>query len=254
MMTDSRVESETPHADGVRLQKVLADAGVGSRRSCELLIAAGRVTVDGAVVTTMGARVHPDRVVLHVDGDRIQTNPALVHLAMNKPLGVVSAMSDERGRQTLADFVPPDSPRVFHVGRLDSDTEGLILLTNDGELSHRLTHPSFGVAKTYVARVAGEWTTADTRRVEAGVAIDDRPVLVERFKLLQVDGPASLVELTIHEGRNHIVRRLMEELGHPVQGLARTSFGGIRVAGLRPGAVRDLSDREVKSLYRQVDM
>jgi 23S rRNA pseudouridine2605 synthase len=236
------------------LQKVLADAGVGSRRACEALIAAGRVTVDGVVVTTMGARVHPDRVALHVDGDRVVTNPSLVHLAMNKPLGVVSAMSDERGRQTLADFVPPDSPRVFHVGRLDAETEGLILLTNDGELSHRLTHPSFGVSKTYVARVAGEWTPSDTRRVHAGVVIDDRPVVVERFKLVQVDGAASLVELTIHEGRNHIVRRLMDELEHPVQGLARTAFGGIRVAGLRAGAVRALTSKEVKALYRQVDM
>jgi 23S rRNA pseudouridine2605 synthase len=233
---------------------VLAEAGVGSRRVCEQLIADGRVMVDGVVVDTLGARVHADRVVLHVDGNRVITDATLVHLALNKPLGVVSAMSDDRGRPTLAEFVPAGERRVFHVGRLDADTEGLILLTNDGELSHRLTHPSYGVDKTYVARVAGNWTPADERRVLAGVPIDGRPVEVSRIRLLQADAGNSLVELTIHEGRNHVVRRLMDELEHPVLALARTSFGSVRLGSLRPGTVRPLTTTEIKALYRQVDM
>ncbi|MDQ1701225.1 MAG: rRNA synthase [Frankiaceae bacterium] len=253
-MTDSQGDVETAAADGVRLQKVLAEAGVGSRRVCEQLISAGRVTVDGKVVNTLGARVHADRVVLHVDGNRIVTDRQSVYLALNKPLGIVSAMSDDRGRPTLSDFVPAGTPRVFHVGRLDAETEGLILLTNDGELAHRLTHPSFGVAKTYVARVAGEWTRDDTKRVEAGVMLDDRPVDVERLRLRQIEGGDSMVELTIHEGRNHVVRRLMDAVGHPVLALVRVSFGGVRLDGMKPGATRPLTVTEVQSLYRQVDM
>ncbi|MCU1676794.1 MAG: pseudouridine synthase [Frankiales bacterium] len=253
-MTDSQGDIETVAGEGVRLQKVLAEAGVGSRRVCEQLISAGRVTVDGTVVNTLGARVHADRVVLHVDGNRIVTDTQLIYLALNKPLGIVSTMSDDRGRPTLSDFVPPDAPRVFHVGRLDAETEGLILLTNDGELAHRLTHPSFGVSKTYVARVAGEWTREDTKRVEAGVLLDDRAVEVQKLRPRQVQGGDSLVELTIHEGRNHVVRRLMEALDHPVQALVRIAFGGIRLDGLKPGSTRALSVSEVQSLYRQVDM
>jgi 23S rRNA pseudouridine2605 synthase len=221
---------------------------------CEQLISAGRVTVDGTVVDTLGARVHADRVVLHVDGNRVVTDRQSVYLALNKPLGIVSAMSDDRGRPTLADFVPPDSPRVFHVGRLDAETEGLILLTNDGELAHRLTHPSFGVAKTYIARVAGEWTRNDTAMVEAGVVLDDRAVEVEKLRLRQVEGRESIVELTIHEGRNHVVRRLMDAIDHPVLGLVRVAFGGVRLDGMKPGATRPLTVAEVQSLHRQVDM
>ncbi|MCW2569997.1 MAG: pseudouridine synthase, Rsu [Frankiales bacterium] len=253
-MTDSQVDVESAASEGVRLQKVLAEAGVGSRRVCEQLISAGRVTVDGEVVDTLGARVHADRVVLHVDGNRIVTDTESVYLALNKPLGIVSAMSDDRGRQTLADFVPPGTPRVFHVGRLDAETEGLIVLTNDGELAHRLTHPSYGVSKTYTARVAGEWTREDTKRVEGGVILDDRAVDVERFRLRQVEGGHSIVELTIHEGRNHVVRRLMDAVGHPVLALVRVSFGWIRLDGMKPGATRQLKVSEVQSLYRQVDM
>ena len=253
-MTESQADVDALNHTGVRLQKVLAEAGVGSRRVCEQLISAGRVTVDGVVADTLGRRVHPDQVVLHVDGARIVTDKESVYLALNKPLGIVSAMSDDRGRQTLADFVPPDTPRVFHVGRLDAETEGLILLTNDGELAHRLTHPSFGVSKTYTARVSGEWTRDDTRRIEAGVVIEDRAVGVERFRLRQVDRGESIVELTIHEGRNHIVRRLMDALGHPVLALVRVSFGGVRLDGLKQGGCRELKVTEVQSLYRQVDM
>ncbi len=253
-MTDSQAELKPSSSEGVRLQKVLAEAGVGSRRVCEQLISAGRVTVDGKVVDTLGARVHADRVVLHVDGNRIVTDTESVYLALNKPLGIVSAMSDDRGRPTLADFVPAGSPRVFHVGRLDAETEGLILLTNDGELAHRLTHPSFGVAKTYVARVSGEWTREDTRMVESGVLLDDRAVDVQKLRPRQVDGGESIVELTIHEGRNHVVRRLMAAIGHPVLGLVRVSFGGVRLDGMKPGATRPLSVGDIQSLYRQVDM
>lgn len=253
-MNNSQADTETPRDDGVRLQKVLANAGVGSRRVCEQLITAGRVTVDGVVVDTLGARVDPAVAALHVDGKRVVTDTELVYFAVNKPLGVVTTMADDQGRPTVADLVPPGSPRVFHVGRLDAETEGLLLMTNDGELAHRLTHPSYGVEKTYVARVTGEWTREDDQRLARGVEVDGKAVEVSAHRLRQVHAGESIVELQIHEGRNHIVRRLMDELSHPVTGLARIRFGPVRLGGLRAGSSRALSMDEVQSLYSQVDM
>src|SRR5690348_10044837 len=171
--------NESGTSEPIRLQKVLAAAGLGSRRACEELIAAGRVCVDGDVVTELGTRVDPERAVIHVDGRRVNVRPDLVYLALNKPRGVLSAMSDDRGRRTVADLVADRPERLFHVGRLDADTEGLLLLTNDGELAHRLMHPGFGVPKTYLATVPGPVPRTLGRRLREGVQLEDGPVRVD---------------------------------------------------------------------------
>lgn len=234
---------------GIRLQKVLAAAGVGSRRACEELIAAGRVSVDGAVVTEQGRRVDPSVAVVHVDGRRVTVRPDLVYLALNKPRGVLSAMSDDRGRPTVGDLVR-DQPGVFHVGRLDGDSEGLLLLTNDGELGHQLMHPSFGVAKTYLATVPAPVPREAGRRLRAGVVLDDGPAVVDAFRVVQTDGRRAIVEVVLHEGRKHIVRRLLAEVGHPVERLVRTAIGPVRLGGQRAGTLRPLTAEEVGELYR----
>ena len=247
-----------PRADGAtsaageRLQKVLATAGVGSRRACEELIAAGRVTGDGRRAT-LGDKVDPATAVIYVDGERVVTDAKLVYLAMNKPRGVVSTMDDERGRAAIADFVGPVEQRVFHVGRLDADSEGLLLLTNDGALAHRLTHPSFGVAKTYLCEVPGPVPRGLGRRLQAGVELEDGPVRVDAFRLVDSVGRTALVEVVLHEGRKHIVRRLLAEVGHPVSRLVRTRIGPIRLGDLKPGRTRRLTNAEVAGLFRVVD-
>jgi 23S rRNA pseudouridine2605 synthase len=241
--------------EGVRLQKVLAAAGVGSRRACEQLIAAGRVEVDGEVVRTMGVRVHPGRVVIKVDGLRVGTDAAgLVHLALNKPPGVVSTMSDPEGRPSLGDYVEGRRERLFHVGRLDADTEGLILLTNDGELAHRLSHPSYEVAKTYLAEVHGPVARDVGRRLREGVELDDGVASVDSFRVVGRTGSRVMVEVVLHEGRKHVVRRLLTAVGQPVERLVRTRVGPIRLGDLRPGRSRSLSAAEVGRLYREVGL
>lgn len=256
-MTNSERQVDTVRRsgdqDGVRLQKVLAAAGVGSRRACEELIAAGRVRVDGTVVRTLGTRVHPATAVVEVDGQRVNVREDLVYLALNKPRGVLSAMSDARGRPTVADLVRDRSERLFHVGRLDADSEGLLLLTNDGELAHRLMHPSFGVSKTYLATVPAPVPREIGRRLLSGVTLEDGPVRVDSFRVVQSHGARAIVEVVLHEGRKHIVRRLLAEVGHPVQRLVRTAIGEVGLGGLRPGAVRELSRGELASLYRDTD-
>lgn len=239
--------------EGVRLQKVLAEAGIGSRRYCEELIGEGRVTVDGKKVFRFGERVDPRSAVIHVDGKRVQTRAEMRYYAINKPRGVVSTMADERGRKCLADYV--DVPeRLFHVGRLDTDTEGLILLTNDGELSHRLTHPSYGVPKTYLAEIHGPIPRDLGRRLKAGVTLDDGPAKADRFRVFDQVGKRVLVEITLHEGRKHIVRRLLKEVGFPVQQLARIEFGPIRLGVLKPGTMRALTVHEIGELYKAVGL
>jgi 23S rRNA pseudouridine2605 synthase len=234
---------------GIRLQKVLAAAGVGSRRACEQLIAAGRVTVDGAVAE-LGSRVDPQTAVIHVDGDRVVVRDDLVYLALNKPRGVLSAMSDARGRRTLADLVGDRPERLFHVGRLDADSEGLLLLTNDGELAHRLMHPSFGVAKTYLATVPAPVSRQVGRQLRAGVVLEDGPVTVDSFRIVQTQGRQAIVEVVLHEGRKHIVRRLLAEVGHPVSRLVRTRIGPVQLGGQRAGTVRPLTRGELADLHR----
>ena len=241
--------------EGIRLQKVLAGAGVGSRRACEAMIADGRVEVDGSVVTTMGLRVDPATAVIKVDGMRVATTAAgVVHLAMNKPAGVVSTMSDPEGRPSLGDYVEGRRERLFHVGRLDAETEGLILLTNDGDLAHRLTHPSYGVTKTYLAEVLGPLERGLSKQLRAGVELDDGPVAVDGFRPVGRSGARVLVEVVLHEGRKHVVRRLLEAVGHPVERLVRTEFGPVKLADLRPGNTRALTRDEVGRLYQEVGL
>jgi 23S rRNA pseudouridine2605 synthase len=235
--------------DGIRLQKVLAAAGLGSRRVSEELIAAGRVTVDGEVAL-LGARVDPLTAVIHVDGDRVIVRDDLVYLALNKPRGVLSAMSDSRGRRTVADLLGDQPERLFHVGRLDADSEGLLLLTNDGDLAHRLMHPSFGVTKTYLATVPAPVGKQVGRRLRAGVLLDDGPVTVDAFRVVQTQGDQAIVEIVLHEGRKHIVRRLLAEVGHPVSRLVRTRIGPVHLGGQRAGTLRPLTRAELADLHR----
>jgi 23S rRNA pseudouridine2605 synthase len=246
-----------PGGEPIRLQKVLAAAGLGSRRACEELIAAGRVAVDGSVVTELGTRVDPATAVIHVDGQRVNVRADLVYLALNKPRGVLSAMSDDRGRRTVADLVADRPERLFHVGRLDADTEGLLLLTNDGELAHRLMHPGFGVPKTYLATVPGPVPKTLGRRLRDGVELEDGPVRVDAFRIVQQEGNGAdiraIVEVVLHEGRNRIVRRMLDAVGHPVQRLVRTSIGPVRLGGQRPGTLRELTRDELGELFRLVE-
>jgi 23S rRNA pseudouridine2605 synthase len=231
------------------LQKVLAAAGIGSRRACEELIAAGRVTVDGRRAT-LGDRADPRRSVIHVDGERIVTDTRLVYLALNKPRGIVSTMADEQGRAGIRELLGNTVPqRVYHVGRLDTDSEGLLLLTNDGDLAHKLTHPSFGVAKTYLAEVAGPLPRGVGRTLKQGVVLDDGPAKADAVKLVDAHGRTALIEITLHEGRKHIVRRMLEHVGHPVSRLIRTSVGPVHLGDLRSGRWRHLTRGEVAALF-----
>ncbi len=234
-----------------RLQKVLAAAGVGSRRACEELITAGRVRVGGRVAT-LGDKVDPAAAEILVDGERVVTDTSLVYLAMNKPRGVVSTMDDERGRAALADYLDQVPQRVFHVGRLDADSEGLLLLTNDGALAHRLTHPSFGVAKTYLAEVSGPVRRGLGRQLLAGVELEDGLARADAFRVVDSVPGRALVELTLHEGRKHIVRRLLGESGYPVSRLVRTAIGPVRLGDLKPGRTRRLSRAEIAALFKAV--
>ncbi|WP_299445075.1 pseudouridine synthase [uncultured Phycicoccus sp.] len=235
--------------DGVRLQKLLAAAGVGSRRVCEDLITQGRVQVDGQVVTELGVRIRPTQVV-HVDGERVQLDESRVYLAFNKPLNVVTSMSDDLGRVDIGDYLGARKERLFHVGRLDADTEGLLLLTNDGDLAHRLQHPRYGVLKTYLAQIPGPVPRDLGRRLREGVELEDGPVVVDSFKIVDSQPGKAIVEVVLHEGRKHIVRRLLAEVGHPVISLVRTEVGPVRLGETKPGKWRALSSAEVAALYK----
>ena len=235
-----------------RLQKILAAAGIGSRRASEELISAGRVTVNGKTAT-LGDKVRAREAEIHVDGQRVITDTRMVYIAMNKPKGVVSTMDDEKGRLAIADYLGNLEQRVFHVGRLDADSEGLLLFTNDGQLAHRLMHPSYGVAKTYLCEIPGPVPRAMGRQLRAGVELDDGPVAVDSFRVVDAVGRSALVEVIIHEGRKHIVRRLFEQVGHPVTRLVRTSIGPIRLGDLKPGRTRRLTNGEIGALFKAVD-
>ena len=232
---------ETDDDGLIRLQKLLAQSGVASRRKCEELMLAGLVEVDGEVVTRLGTKVDPTTAVIRVEGRRLPPVSPHVYLVLNKPRGVVSTMSDPQGRRTLSDFVGDRPERLFHVGRLDTDTEGLILLTNDGDFAQRVAHPSYEVDKTYVAEVDGVVAKATVRRLLAGVTLEDGPVAVSAAKIVSTGADRSIVEVVIHEGRNRIVRRLLDEVGHPVRRLTRTAIGPVLLRGLKPGALRELT-------------
>jgi 23S rRNA pseudouridine2605 synthase len=238
----------------VRLQKLLASSGVASRRRCEELMLAGRVEIDGEVVTRLGTKVDPRTAVIRVDGDRLPPVSEHVYLALHKPRGVVSTMSDPEGRRSLADLVADRPERLFHVGRLDTDTDGLILLTNDGDLANRLAHPSHAVPKTYVVEVAGRVRPLVARRLREGIELEDGPVAADSVSIDQAEADRSMLTLTLHEGRNRIVRRMFDAVGHPVRRLTRTSVGPVRLAGLRSGQMRELTRAELGPLLDSVGL
>ncbi|WP_103528180.1 pseudouridine synthase, partial [Streptomyces sp. SM12] len=244
--------------EGVRLQKVLAQAGMGSRRACEELIDQRRVEVNGKVVTEQGVRVEPGQDEIKVDGLTIATQSNLF-FALNKPAGVVSSMEDPDGRPNLGDYVQNRETRLFHVGRLDAETEGLILLTNHGELAHRLTHPRYGVTKTYVAAIevtggGGRLPRDLGKQLKDGVPLEDGYARADHFRVVENTGRHYLVEITLHEGRKHIVRRMLQEVGFPVSKLVRTGFGPINLGDQKSGWLRRMTNTEVGMLLREVDL
>ncbi|MEU2042354.1 pseudouridine synthase [Nocardia niwae] len=256
--TESGGHTKLPWGEGERLQKVLAKAGVASRRAAEEMIAQGRVEVDGMIVREQGLRIDPQHAVVRVDGTRVVVREELVHVALNKPKGWQSTMSDDLGRPCVGDIVAERvaaGQRLFHVGRLDADTEGLLLLTNDGDLAHRLMHPSFEVSKTYLATVHGEVNNrAVGKRLKEGVELEDGPAKVDRFQVLELGEGRSLVKVVLHEGRKHIVRRLLDAVGHPVIRLVRTNIGPVALGDQRPGTLRVLGRDEIGKLYEAVSL
>ncbi|AZZ39233.1 pseudouridine synthase [Acidipropionibacterium jensenii] len=245
----------TDEKQGVRLQKVLAQAGVASRRAAEEMIDEGRVEVNGEIVIVQGRRVDPEHDEIRVDGSRIPTARRHLYYVLNKPRGVVSTMDDPDGRACLADLEGvPNHERLFHVGRLDTETEGLILLTNDGEFAHRMTHPSYKVLKSYLAEVEGFVDDKVIRRLTKGLTLEDGPVHPDSVRLVQASEMKSLVEISLHEGRNRIVRRMMDSVAHPVRRLSRTAIGPVRVGRLGVGDMRPLSREELGKLFDLVDL
>ncbi len=248
-------QSELHDSDGIRLQKVMASAGVASRRVCEEMIAEGRVEVDGQVVTELGVRVDPKTAVIHVDGLRIQLDENMVYMVFNKPKGVVSTMEDPDGRPCISDFVRNNhGERLFHVGRLDVATEGLLLLTNDGELANRLTHPSYEVPKTYLVQVRGPFPQGIGAELKAGVELEDGIASVDSFKLVDSTPGHVLIEVVLHSGKNRIVRRLFDAVGFPVLRLVRVKVGPIGLGDQRQGSIRNLGKQEVGHLLASVGL
>jgi 23S rRNA pseudouridine2605 synthase len=233
----------------VRLQKVLAAAGLGSRRACEVMIGQGRISVDGTVVRELGVRIDPATAEVAVDGLPLQLDTSRIYLALNKPRGVLSTMHDPDGRPSLEQYTEGRRDRLFHVGRLDADTEGLLLLTNDGDLAHRLQHPSFEVAKTYLAEVRVDGNRGVPKgigaQLRAGVELDDGVARADSFRLIDSVPGRAVVEVVVHEGRKHVVRRMLEAVGLPVDRLVRTQLGPVHLGDLRPGAKRALNREEL---------
>jgi len=230
------------------LQKVLARAGLGSRRAVEEMIAGGRIKVNGERAQ-LGRRVDPSKDIVEVDGSRYPLDTELVYYLMNKPVGVVTTAADPEGRTTVLDLLDPQV-RVWSVGRLDVDTEGAIVLTNDGELTQALTHPSHGIPKSYLAEVAGGIKERTLQRLARGVDLEDGPTAPAQVGLVERLPSGSLVEITVIEGRNRQVRRMFEAVGHPVRRLARVAIGPVRLGRLKPGTVRRMSPTEVQTLFR----
>lgn len=239
--------------EGERLQKILARAGMGSRRACEELIEQARVEVNGEIVMEQGMRVDPQRDEIKVDGLTVATQSHLF-FALNKPAGVVSTMGDPDGRQNLGDYVTNRETRLFHVGRLDTETEGIILLTNHGELAHRLTHPRYGVKKTYLAAVQGPLPRDLGKRLKDGIQLEDGYARADHFRVVENTGKNYLVEVVLHEGRKHIVRRMLSEAGFPVERLVRTAFGPIPLGDQKSGWLRRLTNTEVGMLMKEVGL
>lgn len=236
--------SDNTAPEGVRLQKVLAAAGVASRRVVENYIVEGRIRVNGVVVEELGRRIDPETDQVDVDGTAIQLDVSKRYILLNKPTGVVSTMKDENGRPDLRRFTSEYEERLYNVGRLDAETSGLLLLTNDGELAHVLAHPSFGVTKVYIAKVDGTVTAQVIQKLTKGFDLEDGFIKADKARLLDASQGASLVELTLHSGRNRIVRRMMAEVGHPVTELVRRQFGPLHLGTLPAGKSRELTKIE----------
>lgn len=248
---------DTGDGEGIRLQKILAQAGVASRRMAERLIDEGRVEVDGKIVTRQGVRVDPNTAVIRVDGSRIVVNEDMQYFVLNKPRGVQCTMSDDQGRPCVGDIVGEKvsaGQRLFHVGRLDAATEGLLLLTNDGELANRLMHPSYNVTKTYLATVKGEADNKLIRNLTEGIELDDGPAKADFAQIIDVWQGRSIVRVELHEGRKHIVRRMLKELEYPVERLVRTKIHTVQLGEQTPGALRALNRAELASLYKVVGL
>ncbi|WTI98826.1 pseudouridine synthase [Streptomyces sp. NBC_00723] len=239
--------------EGERLQKVLARAGYGSRRACEELIEQARVEVNGEIVLEQGKRVDPENDEVKVDGLTVATQ-SYQFFSLNKPAGVVSTMEDTEGRQCLGDYVTNRETRLFHVGRLDTETEGVILLTNHGELAHRLTHPKYGVKKVYLAHIVGPIPRDLGKRLKDGIQLEDGYAKADHFRVVEQTGKNYLVEVTLHEGRKHIVRRMLAEAGFPVDKLVRVAFGPITLGDQKSGWLRRLSNTEVGMLMKEVEL
>jgi 23S rRNA pseudouridine2605 synthase len=240
-------------AEGIRLQKVLASAGIASRRASEELIVAGRVTVDGRTVTELGTRVDPERARVEVDGVRVSVLPDHEYLILNKPLDVITTAKDTHGRRTVLDMVRSQR-RLFPVGRLDADTTGVLLLTDDGELAHRLAHPRFSVPRVYLAEVEGAVSDSTCRKLERGIPLDDGPAKAVTARIRERGRRSTQMEITMTEGRKREVRRMLEAVEHPVSTLARVSFGPVRLSGLKMGFSRPLTAAEVGELYKLVGL
>lgn len=252
-----RAQAAAAHSDleGVRLQKVMANAGVASRRVCEEMIAGGRVEVNGVLVTEPGVRIDPERDTVHVDGMRLQLNADMMYFVFNKPRNVVSTMDDPEGRKCISDFIrKKGQERLFHVGRLDYQTEGLLLLTNDGEAANRLAHPSYEVPKTYLVQVRGPMAAGVGAQMKKGIKLEDGWQSVDSFRLIDSTPGYVLVEVVLHSGRNRVVRRLFEEVGHPVTRLVRVQVGPIRLGDQKQGTIRPLGNQEVGHLLAMVGM
>jgi 23S rRNA pseudouridine2605 synthase len=257
-MPNAYARAEKAHIianEGIRLQKLLAQAGFGSRRKCEEIITEGRVEVDGELVTELGTRVDPLHHQIRVDGSRVSLNPKHVTLALNKPKKVLSAMDDPKGRFTLSDIVGDKYERIFHMGRLDYDSEGLILMTNDGELSQHVMHPKYEVEKTYIATLQGRIGGNICRRlVSQGVQLDDGLIKLDHCAIIDSNRDTTIVKVVLHSGKNRVVRRIFGAIGFPVKRLVRTQIGPIRLGDLKPGSYRVLSQAEVRSLSKEVGL
>ena len=252
---DWLVDEDKPK--GERLQKVLAKAGVASRRHAEILIDAGRVEVNGKIIAKQGVKVNPSVDVIRVDGVRVNVNEEHEYFVLNKPRGMQSTMSDDLGRPCVGDVVSEKvaaGQRLFHVGRLDADTEGLLILTNDGELANRLMHPKYEVTKTYLATVLGEADRKLVRQLKEGIELEDGLAKADFAQVVDTNQGYSLVRLELHEGRKHIVRRMLKQAGYPVQRLVRTKFHTVQLGDMKPGSMRALNSSELASLYKAVGM
>ncbi|MFC0421992.1 pseudouridine synthase [Glutamicibacter ardleyensis] len=255
----ARVENQanrTDSQDGVRLQKAMANAGVASRRVCEEMITEGRVEVNGKLIVELGARVDPTKDSIHVDGMRLQLNQTNKYFVFNKPKHVMCTMDDPEGRRTIADYFRHEHAqlRLFHVGRLDYKTEGLLILTNDGELANRLQHPKYEVPKTYLVQVPGPISRAASNALREGVRLEDGWIKVDDLKVIDTTPKSVMVEVTLHSGRNRIVRRMFDAVGHPVERLVRVGIGPIQLGDQKQGVIRPLGNQEVGHLMSMVGM